>query len=146
MDKNDASNLRLAGLLHYVLAAIGYALTTLFAVMLIGVIASMGAMDPAERPELPMRLVICLLGAAVLILAYGLDTLLLLAGGWLRQRRGWTWCFAAACVDCLFIPPAGAVLGLCTMLLLIKPAVRTAFEGQTAPREPPVVIRPPRQA
>jgi len=51
----------------------------------------------------------------------------LMAGIYLRARKHRTFCIAVAAVNCLHLP-LGTILGIFTIIVLVRDSVRTAFE------------------
>jgi hypothetical protein len=72
-------------------------------------------------------------GVASMIIAGGvtLSTLIMVAGRRLGARRKHTYCLVIAGIECLFIP-FGTVLGIFTILTLVKPEAKLLF-GLPAP-------------
>jgi len=52
--------------------------------------------------------------------------LLILSGRYLRRHVNYTFCLVMAGVACIFMP-FGTVLGVFTILVLVRPSVKTAF-------------------
>src|SRR3954462_5859480 len=72
------------------------------------------------------------LGAALLVLGLAYLVLLLLAARFLRTARHRTFCVVVAALSGAFVP-FGTVLGVFTIVVLVKPEGRAAFEGPRAP-------------
>ncbi len=70
------------------------------------------------------------LAGVFIILGWTLAVLMMWAGRCLSRRRHYTFCFVMACLGCLFMP-FGTVLGVFTIIVLMRPAVKTLF-GQAA--------------
>ena len=51
-----------------------------------------------------------------------------LAGWWLAKRKHYWFCFVVACLACAF-SPLGTVLGVFTIIVLLRPSVKALFEG-----------------
>lgn len=127
----DDEHLRLLSVFHYVLAVIA-GLFALFPVfhLIVGLVALAGGFGETDPKEaLAGRMMGCffvgfsgmwmLCGAA---LAAGLA----LAGGFLRQRRHYTFCLVVAALACAFTP-LGTVLGIFTLIVLLRDSVRAKF-------------------
>ena len=69
-----------------------------------------------------------------MLTAWSLAGLLVVAGRSLAQRRRRTLCFVAAGLAAVMCMPFGTVLGVFTIIVLMRPSVREAFEAS-----PPVV-------
>lgn len=71
------------------------------------------------------------IGVAGTIILFG-ETLALctiLAGRYLSTRQAWMFCIIVAAVNCLHMP-LGTILGVFTIIVLVRPEVRQMFEGQ----------------
>ena len=67
-----------------------------------------------------------LIAAVFIILGWTLAVLTLCAGRSLSQRRRYTFCFVIACILCAFAP-FGTVLGVFTIIVLMRPSVKKLF-------------------
>ncbi len=67
----------------------------------------------------------------VMALGWAFALSLILAGFGLLRKRWYTFCLVMAGVACTFMP-FGTVLGVFTLILLLKPEVKEMFEGQIA--------------
>lgn len=63
-------------------------------------------------------------GITVYLLTYGVLQILVAWSLW--RRRWWRFCMAISCVDCLNVP-FGALLGVLTIVVLIRPTVKVLF-------------------
>src|SRR5262245_21790256 len=76
--------------------------------------------------------------AIVFILAgWALAGLVALAGKRLAQRTHYTYCLVIAAISCMFMP-MGTVLGVFTLIVLLRPSVKVLF-GQAPPPAVPAV-------
>ena len=66
------------------------------------------------------------LGGFMVAFFWTIAALLFLAGRWLGRHTHSTFCFAIACVACIFTP-TGTVLGVFTILVLLRPSVKALF-------------------
>jgi hypothetical protein len=72
------------------------------------------------------------LGGFFLLLYGALGTCLLLAGLNLRKRKRHTFCFVIACIICMLVP-LGTLLGVFTILVLLRPSVKELFQYEDRP-------------
>ena len=135
----DEENLRLLSIFHYVVAGLA-AVFSFFPLFYVGMGALMlcgkleGAHpDPAARI---MGWVFIAIGVVFFLLGLSFVVCVALAGRYLSRRKHHTYCFIMGAVDCLFMP-FGTVLGVFTIIVLQKDAVRQLFG--LAPLSPPVV-------
>jgi len=61
-----------------------------------------------------------------ILLGWTFAVLVLIAGRFIARRKHYTFCFVAACVECLFMP-FGTVLGVFTILVLNSQSVKELF-------------------
>ena len=116
----DIEHLRLLSIFHYVVAAIT-ALFSLFPVihLAIGLGLVSGRVDDTD-PEAVM------VGWVFVGIAIVFAGLLAYAGRCLAQNRRYTFCLVIAAISCMFIP-FGTVLGVFTLVILVKPSVKQRF-------------------
>ncbi len=136
----DLEHLRLLSIFHYVVAG----LTALFACLpvfhlIFGLVMLFapgtfehGHHGPPNDPAI-LRLVGAILTfvAALLILGgWSLAVCVLLAGRFLSRRRHYTFCLVIAALLCM-ITPFGTILGVFTIIVLVRPTVKLLFEPQS---------------
>lgn len=69
--------------------------------------------------------------ASVFILSgFALAVCSFLAGKYLKQQKNYTFCFVIAVISCMFAP-LGTVLGVFTIIVLLRDSVKALFNGQT---------------
>ena len=131
MNTRDQDRLRLLSIFHYVLAAM-QVLLALFPV--IDLVLGMGIVSGrvAGSPEQSSSYGWALVGSSVLAVALGLAlaALTLLAGRRLAARQAHSFCMFVAAINCFFFP-FGTILGVLTLIMLKRPAVREAFGART---------------
>jgi hypothetical protein len=128
---DDVQHLKLLTVFHYVLAGIT-ALMGCFPVfhLAVGIAVLSGHLEthpnnPAEATLLGWIFT----GAAVVMitLAWSFAIALLCAGRFLQQQRRRTFCLVVAGAECLMMP-FGTVLGVFTIIVLLRPSVRQLFD------------------
>ena len=131
----DTSQLQLLSVFHYVVAGLT-ALFSLFPViyLLMGLAVIFAAPTPLAPGEAPPPFDPRLIGwVFVLIGGLGCAAGLVLAGYMayagrcLAQRRRYLLCMVVAGIACIFMP-FGTALGVFTLVVLSRPAVKAAFE------------------
>jgi hypothetical protein len=139
MTRSDREHLKTLAICHYVLGGLCF-LVGLFPMihLAVGVAIVSGAFpgpppDGSFPPEFFGWLFIGV-ASAVIAFCWGLGLALVQAGTCLRQRRWRTFCMVVAGVSCLF-KPLGTILGVLTLIVLMRPSVREAFAP--APSEAP---------
>ena len=131
MNTRDEDRLRLLSIFHYVLAAM-QVLLALFPV--IDLVLGMGIVTGrvAESPEQSSSYGWTLIGSSVLAVVVGLvlAALTIMAGRRLAAWRAHSFCVFVAAINCFFFP-FGTILGVLTLIVLKRPAVREAFGAKT---------------
>ncbi|HVS01208.1 MAG TPA: hypothetical protein VMT16_00415 [Thermoanaerobaculia bacterium] len=131
----DLEHLRLLSIFHYVVGA----LVALFACIplihvAMGAFFIAGGLGGGGEDAAVAGAVGCLIMAfAAFFVAAGwtLAVCILLAGRYLSRREKYTFCLVVAAIACLFAP-IGTVLGVFTIIVLMRPSVKTLF-GRPGP-------------
>jgi hypothetical protein len=134
---SDQEHLRLLTIFHYILAGLSAVMACFPIIHLI-----MGLMflnhpemfnGPANQPPPPPELfrmfgmMMIIIPAAMICLGWIFALCLFLAGKNLSRRKNYTFCMIVAGISCLCIP-LGTVLGVFTLVVLLRPTVKTLFE------------------
>ena len=126
----DEEQLRLLSIFHYVvggLAALFACFPILHLVLGIVMVFDPPAFGPSKNPPPAFLGWFFILFAGAFILAgWTMAALIAWAGRCLQCRRNYTFCFVMACVACLFMP-FGTVLGVFTIVVLLRPTVKKLF-------------------
>lgn len=133
----DREHLRLLSIFHYVAAGIT-ALVSLIPVfhLIIGILMVTGALE-GEDPE--ARVVGWFFaGFALLFILAGLTLAgaMAYAGRNLARHTRYTACFVVAAVECVLMP-YGTVLGVFTLIVLVRPSVKALFGAGEGPGPAP---------
>jgi hypothetical protein len=125
--RQDAEHLRLLALFHTI-AGVLMVLFGCFPIVhvTVGIAALMGAGPPGEEMPRFVGVLFTVIGLSLMLLCWGLAACLLCASRCLRERRHHTFCLVVAGVSCLWMP-IGTVLGIFTILVLVRPSVRADF-------------------
>jgi len=82
-------------------------------------------------PELWSRVfTILMVACTVLVLIHAV--LVAVAGRFLVRWRHYRFCFGVACLNCLSFP-FGNILGIFTLIVLLRPSVKRRFDRQPSP-------------
>jgi hypothetical protein len=137
MKAQDLQHLRLLSIFHYVVAGLA-ALFSLLPVfhLVIGVLIATQAEGQGQDERIGVVIGWMFAALATVMILAGLTyaVLLALAGRNLARRRHYTFCMVMAAVSCIFVP-VGTVLGVFTLIVLLRPAVQEKFEGAPALEE-----------
>ena len=129
----DLEHLRLLSVFHYVLAVLA-GLCSLFPLLYLGfglAILTGHFPDGHSGDAMPgfMGWFMVLFGAAWLVCGLAFAICLWLSGRYLAQHRRYVFCLVMAAISCMFTP-FGTVLGVFTIIVLMRPSVRELF-GET---------------
>lgn len=140
MDDQTARHLRLLATFHYVLAGLAAVFALLPALYIAMGVAVLSGAIPVPRggtaPPPALAWFFVGLGAALMLVVLVYVVLLVVAGRFLGRTRRWTFCVVVAALSCAFFP-FGTVLGVFTIVFLVKPEVRAAFEATPPAARPP---------
>ena len=139
--KQDEEHLRLLSIFHYVVAALA-ALGALFPVIyfivgLIIVFARDKFPDHGQAPPVVLGWLLAIFALMLITFGWIFAALLATTGRFLAQRRHYTFCLFMAGLECIFMP-FGTVLGVLTIVVLVRESVRSLFG---APSPPPPIVR-----
>ena len=95
-----------------------------------GVALATGAFGDTDPEARPIGLVIMVFAGLVILAGWTLAALIAYAGRSLQTRKRYTFCLVMAGVECIFMP-VGTVLGVFTMIVLVRDSVKELF-GKTA--------------
>ena len=122
----DLDHLKLLSIFHYIVAAL-FALCACFPLIhfFMGLAMVFDWGDMGDAPGFVGWLLMAF--ATVFILCgWALAVCLALAGKYLSERTHYTYCFVMACIACVFAP-FGTVLGVFTLLVLVRDSVKRLF-------------------
>jgi hypothetical protein len=133
----DSEHLKLLSIFHYVVAG----LTALFACIpfihfFMGLALATGAFPDTDPEAQPVGIFIMVFAGLFILAGWALAVLIAYAGRSLQTRRRYTYCLVMAGVECIFMP-FGTVLGVFTIIVLMRDSVKPLFGRpaaiQTAP-------------
>lgn len=138
---NDADQLRLLAIFHYVVGGLA-ALCSLFPVihLVLGLIFVLAVprltVQGQHSPPDPAFIgwIFIIVAGFIITLGLTLAALIVAAGRSLTGRKRYNFCLVIACVECVFMP-FGTALGVCTIIVLNRPSVKALFG--LAPARPP---------
>ncbi|HEY0458028.1 MAG TPA: hypothetical protein VGC97_02680 [Pyrinomonadaceae bacterium] len=110
-------------------------LTALFACfpfihLAIGIAIVTGQLDEGKNPP-PAAFGWLFVGAAsiFIVIGWAIAICSFLAGKYIKQQKNYTFIFVMGAVACMFAP-LGTVLGVFTIIVLLRDSVKALFEGQ----------------
>jgi hypothetical protein len=134
----DLDHLRLLSMFHYVVGGlIGLLSCVPFLHLAIGLLAIFspdtlagphGGHDTREA-NVFFGLIFAIVGGVLILLGWTMCVCVLSAGRFLSRRRHYMFCLVIAAILCMMIP-FGTVLGVFTIIVLMRPSVKLLFEPQ----------------
>ena len=126
----DEDHLRLLGVFHYIVGGLlaFFACIPVFhlALGLLMVFNPQFFGPSKEQPPALFGWFFVIFSGALILAGWALGALIAWAGRCLQRRRHYTFCFVMACVACVFMP-FGTVLGVFTLIVLLRPTVKALF-------------------
>jgi hypothetical protein len=132
----DEEHLRLLSIFHYVCA--GFA--ALFACipiihLLLGMLLlfkPQGFGPTGNQPPAFVGLFFIIIAAMMIMFGWAFAIGIAYAGRCLNQRKRYTFCLVMAAIACMFMP-FGTILGVFTIIVLVRPSVKPLFDAATPP-------------
>lgn len=123
----DDEHLRLLSIFHWVLAGL-MALTSLFPIfhLVLGVFVLTGEFDHQNPPPAFLGWFFIVFASAFIVAGLVFSACIAQAARYLQRRVRYTYCLVIAGLSCLFMP-FGTVLGVFTLITLMKPSVKAQF-------------------
>ena len=126
----DAEHLRLLSLFHYIRGGLTAAASCFFLIYVaMGMIfAGIPAFTRnGNPPPVAVGIFLAMFGGALVMLGWTWSAAVIYAGRCLAQRKNRVYCMVIAGISCIFIP-YGTILGVCTLMVLQRPAVKQMFD------------------
>ena len=134
----DEAHLRLLSIFHYVvggMAALFACFPIIHLIVGIALIASQESSGRGGGPPPFIGWLFAVVAGVFILGGWALAVCLICAGRFLAKRRHYLFCFVIACVSCLFMP-FGTVLGVFTIIVLMRPSVKELFEASAEAASP----------
>jgi len=133
--EKDIEHLRLLTIFHYILAGITavFSFIPLIHVSIGTMILSSNRLKSTENP--PPDIIgwlFVIIGSICIILGLTYALTLFLSGRFIARKRHRIFSIVIACISCLSIP-FGTILGIFTLIILSKPAVKILYEKRLKP-------------
>ena len=128
----DLEHLKILSIFHYVVGGLAALFACIpFIHFFMGLAMVLGWFDQRE-PVLPAFGAFIMVFAGAFILAgWAFAVCLVIAGRFLARQRHHTFCLVMAAVACMFMP-FGTVLGVFTIIVLVRPSVKVLFDEAVA--------------
>ena len=130
--------LKLLSIFHYIVAGLTALFSCFFFMHIaIGIAMLCGAMDGGNNPPPRFLGIFFIVFPSLLIMAaWILAGLMIAAGVKLKHRSSYTFCIVIAAIECILMP-FGTVLGVFTIVVLMKESVKQLFEARKAAAQHP---------
>lgn len=125
----DLEHLRLLSVFHYVVAGL-VALFACFPLIhfVVGAGLATGAFDDSGGEARLLGVGIMVFAGCFILCGWAMAAAILVAGRKLAAHTSYTYCLVVAGVECM-IMPFGTVLGVFTIIVLLRESVKRLFEG-----------------
>lgn len=127
----DEEHLKLLSIFHYVVGGIAACFACFPIIHLImGIVMLAGGFQDSsgKGPPAAVGLIFVIMALLTMSVGWTLAICLIIAGKRLAKRKRHNFCFVIACVSCIFMP-FGTVLGVFTIIVLMRPSVKELFEA-----------------
>jgi hypothetical protein len=134
----DLQHLKILSICHYIVGGLIVAFSSLllfyfvFGVIMIVAPASLGGPPP---PPL-VGWLFALIGGGGVLIGWILGIGLMFAGRFLSRRKHYLFCMVMAALVAALFHPFGTVLGVFTLIVLLRPSVKRLFETGELPYDP----------
>jgi hypothetical protein len=126
----DEQHLNLLAIFHYILGGLVLLSSCIFLIyVVLGLAMVGGAMDGPDGPPEFLGWFVVAFGCACLLVGWLMGGLIVAAGVKLSRRTSRTFCLVVAGLECLNMP-LGTILGIFTIIVLMRDSVRALFEGE----------------
>ena len=131
----DEEHLNLLSVFHYVVAGLA-ALFACFPLihLAIGLAMLFGAFDGKGGPPRFAGVIFVVVGGMFILCGWALAVCIFIAARMLAQRKARTYCLVVAAIECMFMP-FGTVLGVLTLIMLMKDSVKELFDTKPPTRQ-----------
>ncbi len=131
--QQDEEHLKLLSIFHYVVGGLA-ALFACFPIihLIIGIVFIALSAKPDAKGDVPPAFIGWLFvgaASAAMIVGWSIAACIITVGRFLAGRRHYTFCLVMAGIECAFMP-FGTVLGVFTILVLVRESVKEMFSGE----------------
>jgi hypothetical protein len=129
LTEQDRDHLRLLSIFHFVVAGATALFSSLFLIHFfvgMGALLRPDAFGPKPPPPI-FGLVFAVMGGGVVLAGWALAAGLAFAGLYLRRQVHYMFCLVVAALATVCCQPLGTVLGVLTIIVLMRPSVKAAF-------------------
>lgn len=124
---DDDRNIDLLAIFHYVVGGLTALFSCLFLLhVAMGITMLCGTFDGKDAPPKVFAWLFILFPSIFILIGWTLAGFIISAGRKLKRRVAWTFCLVVAGIECVLMP-FGTVLGVFTILVLMKDSVKQMF-------------------
>ena len=137
----DEQHLDLLALFHYIVGGLTALFSSMFLIHVgMGIAMLNGAFDEKNAPPKLFAWLFVVIGSMFIVAGWTLAGFIIAAGRRLKRRASHTFCIVVAGLECALMP-FGTVLGVFTLIVLMKDPVKQLFTDDHAAglRGPPVM-------
>jgi hypothetical protein len=128
----DNEHLNLLSIFHYVLAGVMALFSCIpFIHFFLGAALTFGGLGEGDPGAGGVGILIMVVAGLIILVGWTISTLVFFAGRNLKSRTRYTYCLVIAGIECLFMP-MGTVLGVFTIIVLMRDTVKPLFDGGRA--------------
>jgi hypothetical protein len=127
--ETDSEHLKLLSIFHYVVAGLAalFACIPIFHLVLgLVMLLAPDKLGPGTPPPAFIGMLFVVFATVFILAGWAFAILVLISGRFLAARKHYLFCLVMACVECIFMP-FGTVLGVFTILTLVRPSVKELF-------------------
>jgi hypothetical protein len=127
----DREHLRLLSIFHYILGALFGLFGCIPIIHLslgLAIVSGATSGPGGAGPPPAVGWIFIAVGGGIMLMLWTLAGCLLFAGRCLAVQKAYTFCFVVACLSCLQMP-LGTLLGVFTIIVLVRPSVKARFEA-----------------
>jgi hypothetical protein len=135
MDQNqDEQHLQLLSIFHYVvggLAGLFACFPIIHLVVGLGILISSLTNPTHNGPDAFFGLFFVVIAGSIMLVGWTFAICIAITGRFIATRKHYMFCLIMAGIECMFTP-FGTVLGVFTIITLVRPTVKAVFESQPA--------------
>jgi len=134
MIPEDEKNLELLALFHYIVAGLTALFSCIFLIhVALGIAMLCGTFDGKDAPPKFIAWFFIIFPSLFILTGWALAGCMVAAGRKLKRRASRTFCLVVAAIECMLMP-FGTVLGVFTIVMLMKESVKQQFAANDAPQ------------